>query len=506
GSLPSFQKILGGDDECKANTVFFDRATTIFPSVTLVGHASIFTGVYPGQHGIAGNQWFDRVGDAFKPNFIPNNPFDYMHVCPQLCIYATQPPLTSEMKEVVFLECRSLHSKQNELLSCTEPSPAGLVNKHLKAQTIYEAAGEAGKSSTVIFSQYWKGVPEDKVVHPDQDEQYLYGLTETKFLPKSENFGEFDRGMMLHAINKVRSEGIPDILTVYFSGLDATGHMLGIHSHAEYLSKSIDPPVGGLLIELKKQDKNWCKDTLFVVTADHGQKHIDPTNEASLSLVKSTLNKAGFKNNYVVAVNGGMAHVYLKNGSTLNWPDPPRFDKDVIPAAEALCGAMDERQLWKILVRGPDGNYKVYRADRKKGKGKKEVCETAGIVELTGDQELKSGEGLNVIDLINGLNSKRSGDILILLMSSSYFEHREIFKWGNKADHGSLHEGGLRVPIVLAGGGVSLNPEGCKHINAKNRCDDVVRTVNIVRTIARYLGFEDKLKEAEGALPVKFLE
>ncbi len=36
------------------------RAVTIFPSVTLCCQASMFTGVYPAEHGIVGNLWFDR--------------------------------------------------------------------------------------------------------------------------------------------------------------------------------------------------------------------------------------------------------------------------------------------------------------------------------------------------------------------------------------------------------------------------------------------------------------
>jgi len=505
GTLPSFQKLLGGDETCRANSVFFDRATTIFPSVTLAGHASIFTGVYPGQHGIAGNQWFDRTGEAFKPPFIPSEPFDYMHPCSQLCIYVTEPPLTSEMKEIAFVRCHSLSSKQDMLLSCSNPSPPGLVNKHLKAQTIYEAAGQADRSSTVIFSQYWKGVPEENVVHPNQVEQYLYGITETKFLPDPQNFAEFDRGMMLHAIDKINAGGFPDILTVYFSGLDATGHMRGIESQMNYLSKSVDPAVGDLLLELKGHDQNWCRSTLFVIAADHGQMPIEKENEASQSAVNAALDGAGFKKNYVVAVNGGMAHIYLRNRSTSNWSDSPRFDKDVIPAAEALCSKIDNGKLWKILVRSGDGEYKVYNASKKES-GDKDVCRTIGTVGLSEDRDLKSRDGLNVIELVDGLNSERSGDILILLQPSSYFEHGDLLRWGKKADHGSLHEGGLRIPIVLAGGGVRLDSEECKVINNENHCDDVERNVNITRTVARYLGFEDKLKEAKDALPVKFSE
>lgn len=47
-------------------------------------------------------------------------------------------------------------------------------------------------------------------------------------------------------------------------------------------------------------------------------------------------------------------------------------------------------------------------------------------------------------------------------------------------------------------------PKKCREIEEGDLCGEVVGTVNIARTIAEYLGFDDKLKEAKEALPVKF--
>lgn len=210
-----------------------------------------------------------------------------------------------------------------------------------------------------------------------------------------------------------------------------------------------------------------------------------------------------------------MAHVYIRNRSTSKWPDNPRFTEDLIPAAEALCRGVDNNQLWKILIREPDGNYKIFTGTGEKklseetnGKFKTEKgeysCQMIKDRKLEDDQELVANEDLNVIDLIHGLNSERSGDILILLKESSYFEHWDIIRWGNQADHGGLHGASLKVPIIVAGRNVKLDPTKCREIKNGNHCFDVVRTVNIARTIADYLGFDDKLKEAKEALPVKF--
>jgi len=58
GSLPNFARVLGAvrDGEGFGTALWFESATSVLPSVTMSGPASMFTGVPPSRHGIPGNQ------------------------------------------------------------------------------------------------------------------------------------------------------------------------------------------------------------------------------------------------------------------------------------------------------------------------------------------------------------------------------------------------------------------------------------------------------------------
>src|SRR5689334_25170809 len=63
GRLPNFERVLGSSAGGTGfgSALVFENATTVFPTVTMAGQASIFTGAYPALHGISGNAWFDRA-------------------------------------------------------------------------------------------------------------------------------------------------------------------------------------------------------------------------------------------------------------------------------------------------------------------------------------------------------------------------------------------------------------------------------------------------------------
>ena len=56
-AIPNIQRALGSSADLKA----FPLISTA-PSITFCAQASIFTGASPNQHGINGNQFFDRFG------------------------------------------------------------------------------------------------------------------------------------------------------------------------------------------------------------------------------------------------------------------------------------------------------------------------------------------------------------------------------------------------------------------------------------------------------------
>ena len=496
GLLQNFEKILGG---CPASApdcpggrsfekaVYFENATTVFPSVTLTGHASIFTGTYPGRHGIVGNQWFDRRSEVLKrglPQPLQSDLVDYMDPITQLCIYAVPSgPLTGAWRLANYLINPYLSHCGN-----------GLANDHLQSGTVYEAASRAEKSSTVIFNQYWKGAR--PAVHPSEKELILFGLAEKNWLTQDpENFRRYDRRMIdPHTLDAVRS-GFPDVLTLYFAGLDATGHKLGLETASGddtqvlYLRDTIDPQIASLLEELKRQDPHWQESTLFIITADHGQTRVSNPNKVDITglilravgdipaapvmagpLVSSTPKRVQ------LATNGGMAHLYVRAGSNAAWSVFPNRT-EVLAVADKLYRDLNVGPyIGSIMVseNGPGSGYKVY------------VGEPVPIPARENP-------------LVQGLDSARSGDILISLRPGIYFEGSENDLWGNRANHGSIHEPDLTVPLVLAGGMVKLSP--CA-TGPCNRSSELVRTVNIAATIGAFLGFS--VSGAEPPLPVEW--
>jgi outer membrane protein assembly factor BamB/arylsulfatase A-like enzyme len=419
GMLPNFERILGANF---SRAVHFTNATTVFPSVTLTGHASIFTGVYPGAHGIVGNQWFDRFQQDFT---------DYMSPLLLPCVYD------------VFPGCEG-----------------GLANRHLEAPTLYQAASKAGKTSLVVFNQYWNGATE--AVQPSAVELLLY------LSGKYDDYVTYDTTMMDHAIRSLTQQGFPSVLTLYFALADAAAHRLGTSSQMAYLHNTIDPQVGRLLDTLQQQDIDWPATTLFIITSDHGRTDVlDPAEDREIDdIILDSLGGVGYDSSRTrLAKNGGMAHVYLRSRlSEEPWSVFPSA-ADVVFAAQTILG---DRRLTRfvqaIYVRenGPGSGYRRYDPPN-------------------GDLALEVNPlGFDSNELVHKLDSPRSGDLLILLNEGHYFlklTDPEVL-WGDGSSHGALREADLAVPLILAGAGITPGDSAA-----------LVRTVNIVKTIADFLGF-----------------
>ena len=296
GRLPNFQRIL-------EPAVWFDNAASVFPTVTMAGQASLFTGVPPATHGVIGNQWFDRAAGRMV---------DYLTVTGVACVYG--------FTLLTGPECRG-----------------GLANRHLLSPTLYEAATAAGLSSMVVFNQYWKGATH----------AVLPGLLDALSFVQNESidYEAFDRRMMDRALEALREHRLPAILTVYFAGADGLGHALGTAGQPRYLERVIDYQLGRLLDALESLDPQWRAHTLFVITADHGRTDatLNPEDLTLAADLRAALERAGHDSDRVrLAANGGMAYIYLKAES---WPEPPAAE-----AVEAVLRQLCEDTLLARVV------------------------------------------------------------------------------------------------------------------------------------------------------------
>lgn len=306
GRLPNFQRILG-------SAVWFDNAVSVFPTVTMPGQASLFTGVPPATHGVIGNQWFDRATGRMA---------DYLTVSGASCVFG--------FTLLAGPECRG-----------------GLANGHLLSPTLYEAATAAGLKSTVVFNQYWKGATH--VVLP--------GVTDVlSFVEENESidYEAFDRRMTDRALEALQEHGLPAILTVYFAGADGLGHAFGIAAQPPYLERVIDYQVGRLFDALESLDAEWRANTLFVITADHGRTDatLNPEDLTLAADLRAALGRAGYDSDRVhIAANGGMAYIYLKAGA---WSELPSAQTVEAVARQLSEDPLLARAVESVRARGDD--------------------------------------------------------------------------------------------------------------------------------------------------------
>jgi hypothetical protein len=171
------------------------------------------------------------------------------------------------------------------------------------------------------------------------------------------NTAEFDRQTLESLFTSIYHDGLPNLITLYFLGLDHESHAHGPQVQSEYLSNVIDPLVSQLwqtIHELHNSTEN--KLPLCAVFSDHGHITVPDDDRHSLRLAFPFQRELGklfdalgldvldvpgesLNCDAVVASNGGLAHVYLRNRKSRHWPGTPDFEQDVLPVGLAFWQA-----------------------------------------------------------------------------------------------------------------------------------------------------------------------
>jgi hypothetical protein len=347
--IPHLASLLGGEEN---NFGFHLDPVSPFPSITFCAQSTIFTGQNPAAHGIPGNQFYDRFGK--NTGGVPR-------------FYAFDVGDALAYDDAVFTFTGSI----------------GLLGQTIdsSALTLYERAARQGLSSTVVYHMVSRGAA--NWIRPSL-------LDIARFTKGGGLIGmsseQYDHEMMEKALAHLRSGARPDILTVYFMGLDHTSHQEGPQAQLGYLSRVVDAEVGRLISELRAN--SLLDGRLVAVVSDHGQIRVIPDDRHSLRLSFPFDREMGYlfdalgldvhdkpregpDTDAVVASNGGMAQVYLRRRSA-NWDAAPRFSADVLPVAQAFWAAHQTGQysqdllgaLSLVLVRNVEmeGWYAQYQA------------------------------------------------------------------------------------------------------------------------------------------------
>ncbi len=409
-AIPNLARLVGGPNIDKG--LKFAPASTA-PSITFCSQASIITGAHPKDHGITGNQYFDRLGR------ISGEPRHY-------AFDAGGHRLALDDALNVF----------RNALADRALSP--------EVETIYETAKKHGLSSTVVFHMFARGA--DHWIKPGMDDW-------REFFSFGESFGisseKYDRRMVDETIRHLREGARPDLLHLYFWGLDHDSHTHGPLIQYPYLTDTVDPLIGDLIRELEALD--MMDDSLFVIFSDHGQIEVPSESQYCLQLAfppldiglghvfkalkRDVLNVPGETGmDTVLSMNGALSHVYVRR-KLGRWKTPARFDKDVMPVAAAFWEGATIGKYFSPLYNAL--NMILVRDCEQGGWDTPFLAYTPGgcvpVEEYLADRPaIQSLDGINRLSHLAGVNS---GDLLLL----SNIEEGYYFAFPYKGIHGSLH-------------------------------------------------------------------
>ncbi len=417
---PHFQALLGEGE----NRGWLTSVLAPAPSITFASQASLVTGAHPNRHDVPGNQFFDRFG---------------MHHGGKARHYAFDVGDTLEVDDAVEVFTR------------------GLAGRCLGARTLYERAASRGQHAVVVGHMYANGA--DRWLPPKVE--MLARLTKAPG-PLKITPADFDRHVLALALDELRTHGLPNILTVYFMGLDAYSHAHGPDGQRVYVRETLDALVGELRSAVEALASK-AYPPFWVLAADHGQRAVPADDDHAVPLrAMEPLFAAegrdlldypgeGRHSDAVMAFNGSMALVYVRRqGET--WAQPPDFHNEVLPlarrfwqahrrgaAAPALEGAVAA-----VLVR--DAAHAGWRSS---------------YVALTPEGELETLEAwfhrlptddaVEALPRLAGMASPLAGDVVVLLSPGSkrYFGHPV------RGLHGGLSAEVSEAALMLAWPGVT---------------------------------------------------
>jgi hypothetical protein len=431
GTLPNLKRLLGGEG---AEDRLIPCVSTA-PSITFCAQASIATGAHPSQHGIPGNDFFDRTARFGAPRHFGFDVGDTYAVNDAVSVFRSR--------------------LADEVLQPTVP-------------TLYESVRARGGTSLVAHSMYARGAT--GVISPSiLDLARITKLRGVFGLGR----GEFD-SHMLRQVDRQLAKECPTVLAVYLMGLDKESHELGPHVQGVYLREVLDAQIGRLLESL--QSSGMLESALIALVSDHGQSATSGDDVHSIRLgfpfdqelvhlfhaLRLDVHDLPGEDPHVDAVvglNGGLAHVYLRNREG-EWDNPPVFERDILPIAEAFA-EMNERGAYceelkgtldLILVRDSSSGWNApYRA-------------WTGGGALRPIEEIFAERGANeypdAAARLQLLNSQASGDLLLLARSERgvYFG-----KPGLRGVHGGLRHDDSEASLALViAGGTSREHDGLR--------------------------------------------
>lgn len=472
GKLPGFARLLGedpwprsgGDEAPKATPApprfahahFDETILATLPSSTMVAWTTTFTGVTPAQHGVTGNEYFVRETRQFAAPV----PVTFADASPTLACF------TSDAYCSKLIEAPTVYERMRE----RDPDVLAWV----AMQHVHRGADVLLLAERTAFVNAFEGAVSKVVKKISEGEE------------SRDVYKALDQQVVRVVIDEIDNEGavLPDVLTVYLSGTDLYGHVADEgpeESRDAYLREVLDPEVGRLADHLAARgalDGRWV-----VITSDHGHTEVVEDDHHAMSVDRTddppeVLKHAGFRVRpfalevaedadfqAVLAYQGAMAFVYLADRSgcveatkVCDWKAPPRYEEDVLAAAEAFHAASTEGMgvagmkgtLDMVLVRRPkpyaevDLPFEVYVGDGR--------TQSVGAWLAANPRPTYRALEARLRDLAVGPRGERAGDVVLVATNGAEEEAKDRFYFAApyRSWHGSPSAKDSEIPLIVA--------------------------------------------------------
>jgi predicted AlkP superfamily pyrophosphatase or phosphodiesterase len=333
GQLPALAALLGGAGEGKGafpHAHFDESFLSTLPSTTMVAWTTALTGVGPAEHGVTGNEFFVREDRALA--------------CPAPVSFSDADP-TLELYNENYLDKLSAAPSVYDRMRETDPEVLVWVGMH----PFHRGADRLLLAKKTVMAAAFEGFIEV------QAKNHLESKHSRKL------YEVLDKAAVDEVIKSLDGEVLPDVLTLYLSGTDLYAHVAEEgpdEARRTYLKEVLEPQfvrLGDKLSSRHALDGRWV-----VISADHGHTQIAYDHVHSLAnkdkdipklLIQSGFRVRPFKRyvddkdgfNAVVAYGGATSYLYFADRSgcagdkdVCDWKQPPRYQEDVLAAAEAL--------------------------------------------------------------------------------------------------------------------------------------------------------------------------
>jgi hypothetical protein len=454
GELPGFERLLGGGGTFP-HAHFNESLIATMPSSTMPAWATVLTGVGPAEHGMAGNEFFDRQTRTFYSPI----PGTFHEAAPTLACFTSDE----------------------------------YCNKILKAPTVYEEMRKRDQDVLiwVALHHIYAGADVlfvvDRTVFAKAFEVKLIGMVEKVGEDKASrlDFETLDEEVIdvVDDALEQKDVALPDVLTIYLSGTDLYGHVADEgpeKARRAYLKEVLDPAMLELVDDL--DDRNLLENRWVVITSDHGHTEVVEDEKHALATdgeddPPRVLESRGFRVREakrevakdadfqaVLAYQGATAYVYAADRSTCplkgdvcDWTKPPRFEEDVLEVANGFYQASEHG----AGCPGMKGTLDLVLARRPVPAGKTpepfQVFDGKGLVPLAtylAAHPRPSYVDLpaRLRDLAVGPHGDRAGDVLLIAHNGDREDpaDRYYFATPYRSWHGSPSKKDSEVPLIVS--------------------------------------------------------